>query len=278
MQHSPPATRAATDKLENSLRETVRQYRRDLQKIARLKTKILCALREGGVRQAEDLLLVPPREAEATRCETCVGCITLSSLGPCATCPDCLGNSECTEHTRLCFAWRQPPTTYVAGSVVTGVSSVCNIADYDLRKYRDLLDKLGEDSVDIEAALDELPSGAPQHANDRYNTLRRTRDIHMEEAQFATIEAMLYRYQEERVRLADVLSDGEDDSNDAVDVGPGLSPPDLDQPFGFGLTSHTQTHYPFLATNIPEGFNTLVPPQDPGPDDLGLGLGLGQSL
>ena len=134
-----------------------------------------------------------------------------------------------------------------------------------------MLDKLGEDSVDIEAVLDELPSGAPQHANDRYNALRRTRDIHVEEAQFATIEALLYRYQEERVRLADVLSDGEGDSNDAVDVGSGLSPPDFDQPFG--LMSHTQTHYPFLDASHPEGFSTLAPPQDPGPDDLGLGLG-----
>ena len=45
-------------------------------------------------------------------------------------------------------------TTFVVGSVVTGVSSLCIVAEYDLKKYRELLDKLGDASLDIEMVLD----------------------------------------------------------------------------------------------------------------------------
>ena len=58
MHHSPPATRSHTDKLDERLKEKVKCYRRYLQKISRLKTKILCALRDegvsGGLRSASD--------------------------------------------------------------------------------------------------------------------------------------------------------------------------------------------------------------------------------
>ena len=68
-----------------------------------------------------------------------------------------VGMGECTEHMRLCFAWRQPTSTYVVGSVVTGVSSMCNVIEYDLSKYKELVEALGEASIDVEAALDDFP-------------------------------------------------------------------------------------------------------------------------
>ena len=138
MQHSPPTTRAQADRLEERLKEEVRNYRRLLQKIARVKTKILCALRDEGCPEAGGLLQTPAREADAGRCGKCVGCQTLRTHGPCQECPECRQQEECVEHTRLCFAWRQPSTTFVAGSVVTGVSSICNAVEYDLTKYKRL--------------------------------------------------------------------------------------------------------------------------------------------
>ena len=194
----------------------MKAYRKLLQKIVKIKTKVLCALREVGVREAEDILQIPAKEPGASRCESCVGCFTLKSEGACTLCPACRKEDECEEHTRLCFAWRQPATTFVAGSVVMGVSSLCVIADYELRRYRELLEQLGDASIEIEATLDEFPRGASEHLNDRYNASRRTRDIQIEEEQFVVIETLVLRYQDERVQLDDVLSDDEE----AEDVVP----------------------------------------------------------
>ena len=197
----PPTTRLQADRLEDRLREEVRAYRKLLQKISRVKTKVLCALRDEGCPEAAEMLQTPARETGASRCGRCVGCHTLQSQGPCSECPECRGQQECVEHTRLCFTWRQPPTTFVAGSVVTGVSSLCNAAEYDLAKYKTLMDKLGDASLDVESTLDEFPRGSQHHLQDRYNASRRTRDIQYEEEQLRTIEILLLRYQEERVRL-----------------------------------------------------------------------------
>ena len=169
MQRSPPATRSHTDKLDERLKEKVKCYRRYLQKISRLKTKILCALRDEGVPEACELLQTPTREVNAVRCGRCVGCHTLQTVGPCFVCPECASHQECAEHTRLCFAWRQPSATFVGGSVVTGVSSVCNAKDYDITKYKELMDLLGEASLDIEGVLDDFPHGTNHHHQDRFN-------------------------------------------------------------------------------------------------------------
>ena len=265
MQRSPSrSTRAASERSENLLRDSMKVYRRTLQKIARIKTKVLCALRDEGVREAEDLLQVPAQDAGAVRCNVCVGCTTLSRLGPCCLCPGCLAKEACNEHSRLCFTWRQPTTTFVVGSVVTGVSSLCVIAEYDLKKYRELLDKLGDASVDIESVLDEFPLGAEQHKNDRYNASRRTRDTMMEEEQFLVIESLVNRYQDERVRLTDVESDDGTILDDAVEVG--IGPGD-----GYGLLTHTQTYYPF-SQHTPRAQDS-APEVVRGDQDLGLGLG-----
>ena len=79
-----------------------------------------------------------------------------------------------------------------------------------MAKYKELMDKLGDASLDIESVLDEFPTGSHHHQQDRYNASRRTRDTLNEEEQLRTIEILLLRYQEERVRLDDVLSDGEE--------------------------------------------------------------------
>ena len=277
MQHSPPTTRSQIDRLEERLKEEVRNYRRLLQKIARIKTKILCALRDEGCAEAGGLLHAPAREAEAGRCVKCSGCASLQHHGPCQECPECRQQLECAEHTRLCFAWRQPLTTFVAGSVVTGVSSVCNAMEYDLTKYKLLMDKLGEASLDVESTLDEFPSGSHHHQRDRYNASRRTRDIENEEDQLRTIEILLLRYQEERVRLDDVLSEGEDDGNDAVELqDDDCAPSEPSAPWG--LMSRTNTHYQF---NSPAPAGLDVEPSAGAPaggvdeQDLGFGLGVG---
>ena len=263
--NTPRATRRASERSELALREAMKSYRRLLQKISKLKTKILCALRDEGVREAGDLLQAPTREDNAARCNACVGCSTLANMGPCEVCPSCIQETECTEHTRLCFAWRQPTTTFIVGSVVTGVSSLCVIAEYDLRKYRELLDKMGDASLEIEAVLDEFPTGAEQHRNDRYNATRRTRDTQYEEEQFLVIENLLNRYQDERVRLTELQSDDEEEVDYVEEVRPKAGE-------GYGLMSHTQTHYTFTeAARQPLGTSP-----DGGPGDLGLGLGMGE--
>ena len=109
------------------LKEQVKTYRKLLQKISRLKTKILGALRDEGCVEAAELLQRPAKEPGATRCYKCVGCRTLAAEGPCHGCSACQGNTECEEHTRLCMTWSQPVTTFVAGSVSTGVSSLWNV-------------------------------------------------------------------------------------------------------------------------------------------------------
>ena len=181
------------------------------------------------------------------------------------------------EHTRLCFAWRQPSTTFVAGSVVTGVSSICNAVEYDLTKYKLLMDKLGEASLDVESTLDEFPRGSNHHQQDRYNASRRTRDIENEEEQLRTIEILLLRYQEERVRLDDVLSDAEDEGNDAVEVRDDQETP-AEPVAPYGLMSQTNTHYQFNSP-APAGLDVAsradVPAGGGEEQDLGFGLGVG---
>ena len=246
-------------------------------KISRVKTKILCALRDEGCPEAAEMLQTPAREAGASRCERCVGCYTLRSHGPCQECPECREQQECVEHTRLCFTWRQPPTTFVAGSVATGVSSLCNAAEYNLTKYKTLMDELGDASLDVESTLDEFPRGSQHHLQDRYNASRRTRDIQYEEEQLRTLEILLLRYQEERVRLDDVLSHGDDEGNDAVEVGGGEGI-HSGQAAPFGLMSQTHTHYQFNSP-APAGFDVgpsaEVPAEGQGDQDLGFGLGAG---
>ena len=268
MMHSLPATRANTDCLETKLCEAMKGYRKLLQKVARMKTKVLYALRDEGVREAAELLQTPACEVDATRCNTCVGCTTWASIGQCGLCTDCRKGNECSEHTRLCFSFRQPATTFVVGSEVTGMSSLCNIVEYDLGKYRSLLDQLGEASVDIEEVLDDFPVEATQHKNDMFNASRRTRDIENEEERFMVIESLLNQYQNEWVRLHDVLSDGEDDGvDDTVDIS-------LNQPEGFGLLTHTLTYYPFSDTDHSINPGRLVGEEGPELQSLGLGLGL----
>ena len=64
--------------------------------------------------------------------------------------------------------------------------------------------------------LDGFPTGAEQHRNDRFNSSRRTRDTQCEEEQFLVIENLLNRYQDERVRLHELQSEGEDQEGDEV--------------------------------------------------------------
>ena len=82
------------------------------------------------------------------------------------------------------------------GSVVTRVSSICNVVEYDLGKYKELVERLGEASLDIESTLDTFPAGAPEHTNDRFNQDRRNRDIQHEDGQLRIIETLLTRFQD----------------------------------------------------------------------------------
>ena len=206
--------------------EEMKNYRKLLQKVSRMKTKILFALREEGCQEAAEMLQTPPREVGAVRCNNCQGCTVKATQGGCGNCLDCEKSEDCTEHSRLCFGWRQPPTTYVAGLVVTGISSGCNLVDYDISKYRDLVDKLGDVSVDIESTLDGFPLGSDIQRNDRFSRERRDRDIANEDESLSRIESLLNRYQEQTSRLDDVRSDGEDDvPNDAVSVRGDAIPP-----------------------------------------------------
>ena len=141
---------------EAKLREDVKQYRRTLQKISKMKTKILIALRDEGCPEASHMLQTPTAQSRAPRCRNCGGCHTLDRMGPCMSCLDCRAEDDCTEHTRLCFGWRQPATTFVMGSTVTGVSSLCNAAEYELDKYKELVEKLGEASLEVDATLDQF--------------------------------------------------------------------------------------------------------------------------
>ena len=139
------------------------------------------------------------------------------------------------------------------------------------------MDKLGEASLDVESTLDEFPRGSHHHQQDRYNASRRTRDIENEEEQLRTIEILLLRYQEERVRLDDVLSDGEDEGNDAVEVRDDQEAPA--EPIApYGLMSQTNTHYQFNSP-APAGLDVAsradVPAGGGEEQDLGFGLGVG---
>ena len=224
--------------METKLRDQMKTYRKLLQKVSRTKTKIMCALREVGCREAAEMLQTPAKETGAMRCSTCLGCVTMQTMGPCLRCEDCEKSDECTEHTRLCFRWKQPPSTFVDGSIVSGVSTLCNPTDYDISKYKQLLEQLDDVSAEIEATLDEFPAGAEQHSNDRYGKARRDRDVANEEEHFVMVEALLKRHQDQQALLADVEMDQEvvDDAETVhgrFDTAP------------FGLTSNTMTHYTF---------------------------------
>ena len=149
--------------------------------------------------------------------------------------------------------------------MVTGVSSLCIIVEYDLKKYQELLDKLGDASLDIETVLDKFPMGAEQHRNDCYNTTRKMRDTQYKEEQFLVIESLLNQYQNERVRLTELQLDDEDKLDDAEEVRPRSSS-------RFGLLTHTQTHYPFADSSQ---VDLLTSPGLEG-GNCGLGLGLNE--
>ena len=77
------------------LREDVKQYRRTLQKISKMKTKILIALRDEGCPEASHMLQTPPTQSRAPRCRECGGCRILERVGPCMTCLDCRAEEDC---------------------------------------------------------------------------------------------------------------------------------------------------------------------------------------
>ena len=277
MMRSPRTTRSRSEMLEARLREEMKTYRKTLQKISRLKTKVICALREEGCQEAAEMLQTPARREDVARCGNCLGCVTFSTMGPCLLCTDCESGSECIEHTRLCFSWKQPRITFVAGSTVTGVSSLCNLAEYELTKYKELLEKLSDVSVTIEEVIDEFPAGADQRNNDLYSGARRERDLRQEEEHFILIERLLGRHQEHRVRMVEVDSETEEPLDDAEDVGRSHG-----QPFGF--VSATQSHYTFsqfqqrqesLQENIPPGEDAddFQDVEGPRPASIGIGFG-----
>ena len=209
-------------------------------------------------------------QQDSVRCRNCVGCHTQESAGPCGICEECRASRECAEHSRLCFSWRQPTTTFVEGSVVTSIASIQDIIEYDLSEYKRLLERLEDASLEIEAVLDEFPARSEKHCNDRYNIDRRDRDARNEEEQWLTIEALLRRQQEHIVRLQDVWSDEEDGLDDAVDVAREPARP-------YGLMSHTNTLYPIGAESVPGTPIVPAPEVNTGGQDdqdwLGLGFG-----
>ena len=235
----------------------MKKYRKILQKVAKTKMKLLCALRDADCREAAELLQTPVREEGARRCDKCSGCVTLASVGACRMCKECEAGQECAEHSRLCFSWRQPATTFVAGSVVTGVSSMCNLVEYDMGPYKDMLEKLSDASLDVETTLDDFPAGAEQRANERFSQTRRMRDLSNEEEQMLVIERLVGRYQEQHVQLAGLESEDEEVEDDAVEVTHS-SPPEA-----FGLVSRTNTHYTF---------DQLPPPGTERSDDTLAGV------
>ena len=261
----------------------MRLYRRLLQKVAKTKTKLLCALRDAGCREAADLLQTPARDASVARCRDCQGCETLHGLGPCGSCPGCVDQSGCTEHSRLCFKWKQPATTFVAGSVVTGVSSACYLPDYDMTNYREMVDKLGDMSLDIESTLDEFPAGADPRQNERFSSERRERDVANEEEQLTVLSTLVLRYQEQNARLQEIDSDDDGPVDDAVDVST------LD-PATYGIFSHTNTHYTFgdgpgpgagVQLDHQQDDDRVLERVDDPPEGLDIpmeGLGLGEGL
>ena len=113
-----------------------------------------------------------------------------------------------------------------------------------MSKYKELMDKLGEASLEIEGVLDDFPTD--QNTTSKTDTtLQGEREILiMKRNNWGTIENLLLRYQEQRVRLYEVGTDDEDGRDDAVAVG-------SREPTPFGLMSQTSTHYQF---------NTPAPP------------------
>ena len=93
---------------------------------------------------------------------------------------------------------------------------------------------------------------------------RRTRDTQCEEEQFLVIENLLNRYQDERVRLHELQSEGEDQEGDEVATEE-RARSELE------ILTRTQTQFiaPFLTTDTPT--TQEVPTTEI--DDLGLGLG-----
>ena len=177
-------------------------------------------------------------------------------FGPCLRCRECEAGTECDEHSRLCFAWRQPAVTFVAGSVVTGVSSACNVAEYNIGKYKELVEKLGDTSVEIKSILDRFPAGADQQRNDSFSSSRRERDITNEDEQLMIIETLLGRYKEQRERLRELASDEEETPEQVVvrGVEEGLQPDDPVSPVAaearFGLMTETNTRNYFETQRV----------------------------
>ena len=175
--------------------------------------------------------------------------------------------------------------TFVAGSTVTGVLSLCNLADYELSKYKEMLDKLADISVNIEEVLDDFPPGADQRNNDRYSRARRERDLTQEEEHYLLIERLLSRHQEHRSRLDDLESEAEEVPDDAVEVVDDGEEVGLGQDQQYGFTSATQSHYTFQQFQRQQdeaGTGAAAPENEEGDfqdafdlDMQALGLGLG---
>ena len=122
------------------------------------------------------------------------------------------------------------------GSEVTGVSSICNIIDYDRTKYQEALIQLSEASLEVDSILDDLPIDDTRHQNDRFNISRQTRDLQSEDEQLMVLEGLLNRWQERQRRLDEF----DEPIDDAVEVGTG---DETREPFG--LMSQTNTLYTF---------------------------------
>ena len=271
--HSP----TGQGRLEEKLKDKIKDYRRILQKVNKRKVKILCTLSDEGCVEAGSILHQPSRLMAAPRCHQCIGCHTLRTEGACKVCPNCIRSQGCVEHSRLCFSWEQTATSYIQGSVVSSVASAINLVAPNLTKYRELLEQLEEVNLEVEAVLDDFPATTEHHSNDRYNKDCRDRDLSNEQVQLHVIENLLEKYKELQARLHDVTpEEGEEvaelDSLDSSDVR-------------YGLLSATSTLHLFdprhqeaggvtIEDVGPEDRTTVVPVSGEAADE-GLGLGEG---
>ena len=113
----------------------------------------------------------------------------------------------CTEYNRLCFSWPKAPVNFHGNSVVSGVSSIFDLTEADLTKYKTLLEAIREAALDLEGMLNSFPEDSAHRTNPRYSRERTDRDVLNEEIHMSKIEEILADHASHQERLAELTTE-----------------------------------------------------------------------
>ena len=118
----------------------------------------------------------------------------------------------CEEFNRLCSTCGQTVTNFHDGSTATSSSIHFDMAQADISKYQDIVEKIKSIAIDLDVGRDDFAPESIFQTNPRYSQDKIGHDVRNEEVKLAKVEALLREHSEHRDCLEDFWTTEEEEA------------------------------------------------------------------